>query len=203
VLSENLGGFREQIKPGAFADVLGNDVRALVNHQDSMVLGRTASGTLEIGEDADGLWYEVTMPDTQYARDLMVSIKRGDITQSSFAFSVAVGGDAWDEDATTGGAIRTVSKMGRLYDVSPVTYPAYPDATVGMRSLESFKKKADEEKEAARRGYLARRKKRLDLIEATAPTLRTMAEMMICPDCGMSIPADSDVCPDCEAEITD
>jgi phage head maturation protease len=68
-----------------------------------------------------------------------MSIKRGDVSQSSFAFSIAPGGDDWTEDPETGAYIRTVKKVGRLFDVSPVTYPAYPDATIGMRSLDAFK----------------------------------------------------------------
>jgi hypothetical protein len=158
VLSENLGGFREQIKPGAFAGVLADDVRALINHDPNFVLGRTTAGTLKIGEDERGLWYEVDLPDTSAARDLVQSIKRGDVTQSSFAFRIAADGDSWDEDAETGAIIRTVTKMGRLYDVSAVTYPAYPDASVGMRSLEDFKKrKTDEQKERDRQAYERRK----------------------------------------------
>lgn len=157
VLSENLGGFREQIKPGAFADVLEDDVRALLNHDPNFVLGRTLSGTARIGQDDTGLWYEVDMPDTQTARDLMELIRRGDVSQSSFAFRVAPDGDSWDEDAETGAVIRSITKFGRLYDVSPVTYPAYPDATVGTRALEQFRDRKTEEQrkhdaaEAARR----------------------------------------------------
>ena len=161
VMSENLGGFREQIQRGAFADVLGNDVRALINHDANLVLGRTTSGTLTIAEDENGLSYEVQLPDTQAARDLAQSIKRGDVSQSSFAFSIAPGGDDWTEDPETGGYIRTVKKVGRLFDVSPVTYPAYPDATIGMRSLDAFKtQRANTEKEQARVAYDLRQKRR-------------------------------------------
>ncbi|MDE2442556.1 MAG: HK97 family phage prohead protease [Betaproteobacteria bacterium] len=138
VLSENLGGFREQIAPGAFSDVLTNDVRALFNHDANAVLGRTTSGTLRIAQDDTGLYYEVDLPDTQAARDLLVSIERGDVNQSSFGFRVAPNGDTWDEN-DEGTIIRTIKKFGRLYDVSPVTIPAYPDATVGVRSMEGWK----------------------------------------------------------------
>ncbi|MEG3640671.1 HK97 family phage prohead protease [Magnetococcus sp. PR-3] len=134
-LSENLGGFREQIAPGAFDDVLNDDVRALINHDGNLILGRTVSGTLRINQDANGLSYELDPPDTQYARDLLVSLLRGDITQSSFAFTVDE--EDWDEDGD-GRVIRTIQKVKRLYDVSPVTYPAYPDATVGLRSMETW-----------------------------------------------------------------
>lgn len=138
VLSENLGGFREQIAPGAFADVLKDDVRALFNHDANQVLGRTTSGTLRIAQDSTGLYYEVDLPDTQAARDLMISIERGDVSQSSFAFRVAPNGDSWDENED-GVIVRTITKFARLYDVSPVTYPAYPDATIGTRSMEAWK----------------------------------------------------------------
>jgi HK97 family phage prohead protease len=134
-MSENLGGFREKIDPGAFDDVLGDDVRALFNHDANLILGRTTSGTLRLSQDGEGLSYELDPPDTQVGRDLMVSLKRGDITQSSFAFTVA--DDDWSEDEE-GRVVRTIKKVGRLYDVSPVTYPAYPDASVGLRSLQAW-----------------------------------------------------------------
>lgn len=143
-LSENLGGFREKISPGAFDDVLGDDVRALINHDPNLIIGRTASKTARIGVDDVGLWYEVDLPDTSAARDLSESINRGDVSQSSFAFTVAAGGQDWTED-DEGRVIRTISKMQRLYDVSPVTYPAYPDATVGVRALDQYREQKTEE----------------------------------------------------------
>ena len=135
-LSENLGGFREKIAPGAFDNILGDDVRALFNHDANHVLGRTKSGTLAIGIDANGLTYSIDPPDTQSARDLMASMKRGDIDQSSFGFTVD--DDDWVED-DDGRTIRTIKKVSRLYDVSPVTYPAYPDTSAATRSLDKFK----------------------------------------------------------------
>lgn len=136
-LSENLGGFREQVAKGAFAGVLDDDVRALFNHDPNHILGRTNAGTLSIAVDDTGLRYEIQPPDTQTARDLVTSIDRGDIDQSSFAFTVAE--DDWEENED-GVWIRTILKVRRLYDVSPVTYPAYPDASVGLRSLDHWKK---------------------------------------------------------------
>ncbi|CAB4152433.1 COG3740 Phage head maturation protease [uncultured Caudovirales phage] len=167
VLSQDLGGFREMIAPGAFDAVISNDVRALLNHDPNHVLGRTLSGTARIGIDATGLWYEVTLPDTQTGRDLAESIKRGDITQSSFAFSIAPGGDSWAADET-GAVLRTISKMGALYDVSPVTYPAYPDATIGMRTAAEFKEKSEQRKRAdheAARIRVANKRKHVTLFE--------------------------------------
>src|SRR5690606_29136668 len=95
-LSEPMWGFREKIAPGAFDDVLEDDVRALFNHDPNFILGRTRSGTLKIAVDMRGLQYEIDPPDTQPARDLIVSMERGDVSQSSFAFIVAE--DDWDED---------------------------------------------------------------------------------------------------------
>jgi len=132
-LSENLGGFREQIKPGAFDGVLDNDVRALKNHNPDFILGRTRSGTLRLSITDDGLAYEYDDPDTSYSRDLIKSMERGDVNQSSFAFQVDE--DKWDEDQD-GRMIRTITKFKRLFDVSPVTYPAYPDTTVAKRSMD-------------------------------------------------------------------
>jgi HK97 family phage prohead protease len=137
-LSEVMWGFREQIAPGAFSDVLADDVRALFNHDPSAVLGRTVSGTLRIAQDANGLSYEVDLPNTQAARDLITSIERGDVSQSSFGFCVAPNGENWGEDKD-GIYVRTITKFSKLYDVSPVTYAAYPDANVGLRSLEHWK----------------------------------------------------------------
>ena len=134
--SEDLGGFRERIAAGAFANVLENDVRALFNHESDIVLGRTKSGTLTLEEDETGLRVEITPPDTQAARDVMELLKRGDVDQMSFAFRV--GKDMWtkNEDETIE---RTITEIASLYDVSVVTYPAYPDTSAAVRSLEKFK----------------------------------------------------------------
>ena len=136
--SDMLGGwFVEEIAPGAFDDVLGDDVRALFNHDPNFVLGRTLSGTLSLSVDSEGLRYEITPPDTQTVRDLVLApIARRDITGSSFAFRIAQDGDDWREDEN-GLVVRTIHKFGRLLDVSPVTYPAYPDAGAAKRSYEA------------------------------------------------------------------
>jgi HK97 family phage prohead protease len=147
MLSEPMFGFREQIAPGAFDSVLDNDVRCFFNHDSSLILGRTAAGTLRITADETGLMYEADLPDTQAARDLAVSMERGDITQSSFAFRIAPNGDTWDENED-GVIIRTITNFWRLYDVSPVSIPAYPDATAGMRSLEAWKSVKNSQNEA-------------------------------------------------------
>lgn len=131
-LSRNLGGFVEQIDPTAFDKTLADspDVRALINHDPSHLLGRTRSGTLRLAKDAVGLHYEVDVPDRSDARDLLVSMERGDITQSSFAFFMV--GDDWgrtEQDFP----LRTVTAASlHNGDVSPVTYPAYEDADTGI-----------------------------------------------------------------------
>lgn len=155
-LSENLGGFQERILPGAFDDVLENDVRAFFNHDPNHLLARSSSGTLRLSTDDKGLKYEFDVPDTTTGRDLLVSMKRGDITQSSFAFTVE--DDSWE--TKEGMNVRTINKVKRLYDVSPVSVPAYPDAndlTVAKRSLSIHNEKQNkinEEKDLISRNLL-------------------------------------------------
>jgi HK97 family phage prohead protease len=131
--TEIAGQFREQIAPGAFsAAVTRDDVRALFNHDPNYVIGRTTAGTLTLREDGTGLAYDVVPPDTTWARDLMVSVERGDISQSSFGFIVEA--DEWTPPATRGELpLRTITRVS-LFDVSPVTFPAYPETTVSARS---------------------------------------------------------------------
>ncbi|CQJ12845.1 HK97 family phage prohead protease [Yersinia mollaretii] len=141
--SEPLWGFREIIKPGAFDDVLGNDVRGLFNHDPNFILGRSSANTLTLSVDERGLQYNIVAPDTQTIRDLVIApMLRGDITQSSFAFSIARDGESWYEDEE-GIVIREISKFSRLYDVSPVTYAAYQDADSGVRSMQAWQEARD------------------------------------------------------------
>ncbi|MAK37515.1 MAG: HK97 family phage prohead protease [Flavobacteriaceae bacterium] len=155
-LSDNLGGFQERISPQAFDDVLNNDVRAFFNHDPNHLLARSKSGTLRLSVDEKGLRYEFDVPDTTSGRDLLVSMERGDVTQSSFAFTVEK--DSWNVE--NGTDIRTIEKVKRLYDVSPVSIPAYPDAddlAVAQRSLAGHKEtelKKDEEIDLIRRNLL-------------------------------------------------
>ena len=145
-MSSDLGGFREIIAPNAFENVLQDDVRALVNHDPNLLLARTTSGTLNLEQTNEGLQYSFDVPDTTYGRDLVISMERGDITQSSFAFTIE--DDSWE--TTEDGEIRTINKVKNLYDVSPVTYPAYPtadDLTLAKRSLASYKEKEENKKE--------------------------------------------------------
>lgn len=135
-LSEDLGGYREKIAPGAFTKTIQEaDVRALFNHNSDYVLGRNKAGTLRLSEDDTGLMVSIDPPDTTFARDLMVSIERGDITQMSFGFRIIT-----ETPETLDGETVYVVKEVKLYDVSPVTFPAYPQTDVSLHSaLETMK----------------------------------------------------------------
>lgn len=126
--------FLEQIAPGAFKDSIDkDDVRALWNHNPDYVLGRNKAGTLKLSEDEVGLAIEIDPPDTQWARDLMISIGRGDISQMSFGFKVLK--QEWDEEKN----LRTLKQV-ELWDVSPVTYPFYEGTDVALRSRDAARK---------------------------------------------------------------
>ena len=136
-LSEDLGGFREKIAPGAFKNsIKKHDIRALFDHDSAYVLGRNKAGTLRLKEDDVGLEMVVDPPDTRWADDLMISINRGDINQMSFGFYTIK--DSWDM-SNKDDPIRTLDEV-ELFDVSVVTYPAYPDTEVALRSLDKIKK---------------------------------------------------------------
>lgn len=132
-------GFNEQIRKGAFSRALAEkqDVRALFNHGPNGIVGRTVNNTLRLAEDDRGLRYEVDLPDTQTGRDLYTLVKRGDISQSSFGFSVYRDenrqGEEWFEPES-GIPTRTLTDVD-LFDVSPVTFPAYNSTSVSARSL--------------------------------------------------------------------
>lgn len=141
--SEWMGGFYEQIEAGAFDDVLDNDVRAYFNHDENLILGRVSSGTLRISTDKKGLYYEVDLPNTTYANDLIELMERGDINQSSFAF--LIDRDRWEE--RDGKTYRIIEKVSRLLDVSPVAQPAYPEATSELMQRD-LKQESEEQVEA-------------------------------------------------------
>lgn len=134
-------GFREVIAPGAFAGSLSGDIRALWQHDTAQVLGRTTAGTLKLWEDDQGLAFELNPPDTQTGRDAVTLIERGDVNQMSFGFNIAPGGDSWSEDSD-GIPLRTLTAVN-LMEVSPVTWPAYPQTGVGvMRSAPDWVQRA-------------------------------------------------------------
>lgn len=145
-LSPDYGGWREKIAPGAFSASLGrDDIRALWNHENDLVLGRLSAGTLELSEDATGLAFKNDPPDTTWFRDRVVSLRRKDVTGSSFGFYTDENGDEWDTDET-GVKIRTLKSL-TLVEVSPgVTFPFYPttNTEVARRSLEAWEKRAAE-----------------------------------------------------------
>ena len=123
----DIGYFKERIARGAFEGVMQDDVRLLINHT-GVPLARTTNGTLDLEVDDTGLRYTARLADTTEGRDLYKLIKRGDISQSSFAFTIA--DEDWDRKAN----LRTITRMGALLDVSAVTYPAYPTTTVAARA---------------------------------------------------------------------
>jgi HK97 family phage prohead protease len=125
--------FRETIEPGAFRSaVSAGDVRGLFNHDPNMVLGRTASGTMRLEEDETGLRYVIDPPDTSLGRDVMALVARGDVTGSSFGFTVKR--DTWTRPSRNGELpLRTIHEIEWLRDVGPVTFPAYEETTVQAR----------------------------------------------------------------------
>ena len=141
--SQNLGGFVEQIEGRAFDDVLDDDVVALVNHDPNLLLARSGAGSLRLTTDDDALRYEIDLdlsdPDGVSAA---AKVRSGAMPGSSFSFVVADDGDSWSL-TEQGFPLRTISRIGRLYDVGPVTRPAYKGtegsgAATAMRSLSVF-----------------------------------------------------------------
>jgi len=142
--SEELGGiepFREKVVRGAFAETIKqDDIRCLFNHDSNFVLGRNRARTLTLEEDGKGLKVTIKPPDTRWAKDLLVSVKRGDISQMSFGFVCEK--DSWSYDDSID--VRELHKV-KLFDVSLVTYPAYPATECDVRSIVASRK-AEREK---------------------------------------------------------
>ena len=138
--SENLGGFREYIAPGAFKRTLDSneDVRALLDHDTRLVLGRRSAGTLRLHEDTRGLAVEIDLPSTSYARDAAELIRRGDVSQMSFGFTLSKGDDEWLPPEGDEPLRRRIVRQANLMEVSVVSIPAYPQTEVGLRSLSRF-----------------------------------------------------------------
>lgn len=132
----DLGSFTEEIAPGAADEVMNDDVRGLFNHEPNIVLGRTKAGTMTMEVDSIGMKYRIryNSKDPDHV-SVYEKVKRGDVSQSSFAFRVK--DDKWE--VRNGKDHRTLLKFKRLIDLSPVTYAAYPDATVAARSLSNIK----------------------------------------------------------------
>lgn len=129
-MSEDLGYYYEMISPGAFTESIAkDDIRALYNHDPNYILGRTKNGTLTLREDSKGLYVEIIPPDTTWASDVLKAIARGDIDQMSFGFKVIE--ERWQPGDEK--PLRIIQKA-QLFDVSPVTFPAYPTTEVYVRS---------------------------------------------------------------------
>jgi len=166
--SEDLGGFVEKIAPGAFTNsLLADDIRSLWNHNSDFPLGRVKARTLSLAEDLKGLKFEIIPPDTQYARDLLTSIERGDVDQMSFGFYTK--NDDWERVGNK--IVRTLLDV-QLLEVSPVTFPAYPQTSAAVRSrLDEFAhadQVVDHEAEVkAAQVRNANRKRKLQLLNLT------------------------------------
>lgn len=132
--SQDLGGFVEIVRPGAFRRTLAaaDHVRALYDHNGGHVLGRVGAGTLRLAEDTRGLHFEVKLPQTTVARDLAVLVERGDVDGASFAFRVAPQGERWDARAAV--PVRELLAVD-LEEITITARPAYVDTSVALRSL--------------------------------------------------------------------
>jgi len=134
-------GMSESIAPGAFDGTISDDVRALINHDTTLVLGRTAAHTLELKQDERGLWGRVAInPKDSDAMNLYERVKRGDVNQCSFGF------DILDEETEfrDGGEIHWTIKAVKLYEVSCCTFPAYEETSIAarQRDAEELKKRS-------------------------------------------------------------
>lgn len=126
-------GATESVAPGAFSETLGNDIRALVNHNDTLVLGRNKAGTLELREDSHGLWGKIKVnPNDSDAMNLYERVKRGDVNQCSFAFMIEDEETEFREDGSIHWTIRKVN----LFEVSVCTFPAYEATEVSARKAD-------------------------------------------------------------------
>ena len=168
-LSNDLGGFVEEISPEALKEADLSDVRALIDHDSSKVLGRTTSETLELTVDDEGLYFRCQLPNTSYAKDLYENIRLGNINQCSFGFILDEDGDSF-EKRDDGLFKRTLRKIKSLFDVSIVTYPAYDDTDVApaLRSIEAIKESEQEEVRKAQQ----EEQRKLDLAKAQIELLK-------------------------------
>ena len=120
----------ESVAPGAFSDTLGDDVRALIDHETMYVLGRNQAGTLELREDDKGLWGSILLnPNDQDAMNLYARVERGDVNQCSFGFDIL----SEETDFRDDGSVHWTIKEVKLYEVSVCTFPAYSETSVEAR----------------------------------------------------------------------
>ena len=126
-------GAYEEIAPGAFDETLGNDIRALINHDTTLVLGRNKAGTLELKADSYGLWGRIKInPNDSDAVNLYERVKRGDVDQCSFGFNITSEETDWRDDGTVKWTITGID----LHEVSVCTFPAYEETGVQARKAE-------------------------------------------------------------------
>ena len=126
-------GASESVAPGAFSQTLGGDIRALIDHETRLVLGRNKAGTLELREDSHGLWGRVAINrNDQDAMNLYERVKRGDVDQCSFGFEIT----KEDTDIREDGSVHWTIREVKLYEVSVVTFPAYEETSVSARKKE-------------------------------------------------------------------
>lgn len=144
--SQPLGGmfgkFVEVIERGAFADAIreSGSVPLLIEHE-GLALADTATKTLTLEEDTKGLRFEALLdPEDPDAQRVLPKLKRGTLRKMSFGFVLGIKGDEWKEDSKSGVVTRTIKKIARLFDVSLVTNPAYPDTSAALRSLEAWQR---------------------------------------------------------------
>lgn len=158
----DLGYFREKLAPGCFDKALARcDVRALYNHDPGCLLGRTSAGTLRLSSDATGLLMECDLPDTPTGREVAENIRLRNLQGQSFSFTANV--VEWDIASEP--AIRTVEEVGELFDVGPVTFPAYEETSVAMRQFRSLPEPAPPPPAAPIDPNLSRDTARLRLLE--------------------------------------
>lgn len=123
----------ESVAPGAFDDTLGDDIRALINHDSSLVLGRNTAHTLDLRQDEHGLWGSITInPNDQDAMNLYARVQRGDVDQCSFGFDIL----SEDYEVREDGSVHWTIRKVRLYEVSVCTFPAYEETNVKARSAQ-------------------------------------------------------------------
>jgi len=152
--AEIFGIWREKVAPGAYKKTIKeNDIRALWNHNTDLVLGRNKSGTLNLAEDSKGLKVEIVPPDTQAGRDAVTSIKRGDVTQMSIAFQI-VKQEWYEPQDKNQMPLRTI-KEAKLFEVSPVTFPAFEQTSISARSTLEPESAAEDPREEALRLVVA------------------------------------------------
>lgn len=151
--TELWAGAYEEISPNALDKSLSNDIRALINHDTRLVLGRNKSGTLELKVDSRGLWGKIKInPNDTEAVNLYERVKRGDVSQCSFGFNIISEETEWRDDGTVKWTITEVN----LHEVSVVTYPAYEETGVQARqaSVEAYREKQILQKKNNLRGRL-------------------------------------------------